>query len=396
MKQWKQVSAVAAAVMALSAGGVQAMGLGTPTSRAILGESLRMTVPLELEVGEDTDDGCPQAEVLYGDSRVEPSKVILGVSPQSGRHRVLSVRVIQPVNEPLIEVNLSYGCGARLSRRFTVFASPPEFVPTVVLTPASVASPGTASTAEGASADSGIPVVTRGASSGSPERASRALPRASRPVPVRRPAEVSAPAAPTAAPKPKAPPPVEVKSAEPTAPAPVAAPAPAPAPVAKPAPAAPPASVAAPAEKASSVVLRKPAPPAPKPAPVSRLVLDPVTPVVASLPGAGASDAASGVQPNLASSQTGTDIERLQTQLAQDRQRLDEMEKLVTQLRKDAGQAASGVGITGPIGLTDARHPVWLVAVSAVAALSLLFSGVLFMRLRRYEQAREWWTPPER
>ena len=65
MKQWKQVSAVAAAAMALVSGGAQALGLGTPNSRAILGESLRISVPLELETGEDTDDGCPQAEVYY-------------------------------------------------------------------------------------------------------------------------------------------------------------------------------------------------------------------------------------------------------------------------------------------------------------------------------------------
>ncbi|MFZ2297232.1 MAG: hypothetical protein WAV91_03160, partial [Aquabacterium sp.] len=136
MKQWKQVSAVATAVMALASGGVHALGLGVPNSRAILGESLRMSIPLELESGEDTDDGCPQAEVFYGDSRLDAGKVILGVSPQTGRQRVITVRAIQPINEPLIEVTLSYGCGARLSRKFTVFASPPEFVPTVVLSPA--------------------------------------------------------------------------------------------------------------------------------------------------------------------------------------------------------------------------------------------------------------------
>jgi hypothetical protein len=41
-----------------------------------LGEGLRMTVPLDLEAGEDTDDGCPQAEVYYGDARVEAGQVI--------------------------------------------------------------------------------------------------------------------------------------------------------------------------------------------------------------------------------------------------------------------------------------------------------------------------------
>lgn len=388
MKQWKQVSAVAAAVMALASGGVHALGLGVPNSRAVLGESLRMSIPLELEAGEDTDDGCPQAEVMYGDSRLDAGQVILGVSPQTGRHRVVSVRAIQPINEPLIEVTLSYGCGARLSRRFTVFASPPEFVPTVVLSPAT-----TSAVAEGEGARQGSAVATPSAPatpratprSTEAARDPAALPRAVRPVPVRRPASPTA-----SAPRPKAPPvapPPPVRAAEPVA-APVSAAVPAsvPAPAAQPTP-------AAPAPKASSVVLRKPAP-APKAAPVSRLVLDPVTPIAASMPGAGVSTAASGVQPNLVTSQAGSDLDRLQAQMAQDRQRLDEMEKLVTQLRQEAAQAqaASGVGLERPIGLTDARHPIWLLAVSGVAALSLLFSGYLFLRLRRQEQSRAWWT----
>ena len=176
------------------------------------------------------------------------------------------------------------------------------------------------------------------------------------------------------------------------APPPAAVPASVPTPAVKPAP-------AAPAPKASSVVLRKP-PPAPKPAPVSRLVLDPVViPVAAPLPGAGVSGAASGVQPNLVTSQAGSDLDRLQAQMAQDRQRLDDMEKLITQLRLDAAQAqasAAGVGLERPLALSDARHPVWLLAVSGVAALSLLFSAYLLLRLRRQEQARAWWPPSER
>ena len=66
---------------------------------------------------------------------------------------------------------------------------------------------------------------------------------------------------------------------------------------------------------------KEPPTPAPKPAPVSRLVLDPVViPVAASLPGAGVSGAASGVQPDLVTSQAGTDLDLLQVQMAQDRQ----------------------------------------------------------------------------
>lgn len=387
MKQWKQVSAVATAVMALASGGVHALGLGVPNSRAILGESLRMSIPLELESGEDTDDGCPQAEVFYGDSRLDAGKVILGVSPQTGRQRVITVRAIQPINEPLIEVTLSYGCGARLSRKFTVFASPPEFVPTVVLSPATTSAP---TDGEGVRAGVRAPALPATVSPrASSDRAAAAAvrdpdaaPRATRPVPVRRPVKVPVPQ-PKAQPTPPAPPP-PVRVAEP---------------VPAPAPAAVPASVPTPAPKASSVVLRRPSP-APKAAPVSRLVLDPVVmPVAAPLPGAGVSGAASGVQPNLVTSQAGTDLERLQAQMAQDRQRLNEMEKLITQLRLESAQAqasAAGVGLERPLALSDARHPVWLLAVSGVAALSLLFSGYLLLRLRRQEQARAWWPPSDR
>uniref|UniRef100_UPI0027B9C480 type IV pilus assembly protein FimV n=1 Tax=Aquabacterium sp. TaxID=1872578 RepID=UPI0027B9C480 len=195
MKQWKQVSAVATAVMALASGGVHALGLGVPNSRAILGESLRMSIPLELESGEDTDDGCPQAEVFYGDSRLDAGKVILGVSPQTGRQRVITVRAIQPINEPLIEVTLSYGCGARLSRKFTVFASPPEFVPTVVLSPATTSAP---TDGEGVRAGVRAPALPATVSPrASSDRAAAAAvrdpdaaPRATRPVPVRRPVKV--------------------------------------------------------------------------------------------------------------------------------------------------------------------------------------------------------------
>lgn len=389
MKQGKQLSAVAAAVMmALASGGVHALGLGVPNTRAILGETLRMSVPLELEQGEDTDDGCPQAEVFYGESRLDAGKVILGVSPQSGRNRVITVRAIQPINEPLIDVTISYGCGARLSRKFTVFASPPEFVPTVVLSPATTSASIDGEGARVANNAAALPATV--SSRATPDRAAvrdaDAVPRAIRPVPVRRPAKVAVPQ-PKTLPKPPATPPQPVQVA-----APAAVPASVPTPAAKPVP-------AAPAPKASSVVQRKP-PPAPKPAPVSRLVLDPVViPVAASLPGAGVSGAASGVQPDLVTSQAGTDLDLLQVQMAQDRQSLNEMEKLITQLRLESAQAqasAAGVGLERPIGLTDARHPVWLLVVSGVAALSLLFSGYLLLRLRRQEQARAWWSPPDR
>lgn len=394
MKQWKQVSATAATVLALTSGAADALGLGQPTSRAILGESLRMSVPLELESGEDGDDGCPQVEVHYGDNRVDAGKVILGISPQTGRNRVVTVRAIQPIDEPLIEVNLVYGCGARLSRKFMIFASPPEFVPTVVLSPATANNP----QPEPVSA-APAPITSSVTSSnkpGTPRSAASptgdAVPRAIRPVPVKRPLS----------------PPLEAKPSEPPRPAQPAQAQPIPAaatqPLVEPKPthaAKPPAaasSPSAPASAASSVVLRKPV--SPKPAPAPRLELDPVRPAaLSSLPGAAASSVPSGAQPDLVTSQTGSPLDQLQSQLAQDRRRIQEMEKVIAQLRHEAAQAsaaASGVGLTRPSSLMDANHPIWLLAISTVASVSLLFSAYLFVLLRRQEREREWWSRSQR
>lgn len=384
MKPWKQVFAVAAAAaMVLASGEVLALGLGVPNTRAMLGETLRMTIPLELESGEDTDDGCPQAEVFYGDSRIDAGKVILGVSPQSGRHRVMSVRVVQSINEPLVEVTVSYGCAARLQRKFTVFASPPEFVPTVVLRPATSSAPygserdetgprtvvlspsPSAQTAMGTSTGAGDSARDRAP----PPRIQRAAPARGHTATSSRNAKV--------VPAPQTPPPESRMTAPSAAPVPAAA-----------------ASAAAP--QASAVLPKKSEPAMPTAGP--RLMLDPVTPMAATLPGAGVSDAASGVQPNLVTSQAGSDMDRLQAQLAQDRQRLDEMAQRITQLRQDAAQAkvaASGVGLNRPAGLDSATHPIWLIIVSAVAVLALLLSAYLFMHLRRQERANAWWSDPD-
>lgn len=364
MNQRMWGAALVMAAMTLTSGGAQALSVGAPTNRANLGETLRMSIPLELAEGDADDDGCPQATVMYGDQRVDAGQVILGVAPQTGRRRVVTVRAIRPIDEPLIEVRFSYGCDAPLSRTFTVFASPPAFVPTVVLTPAQ----SSAWSAPARSHDSSA----GGAGSASSGRELRP------PAHVKR-AAGSPPPAPTPAAKPM--PEATAPPVEPLAPGPAQAVS---------ASAMSEAPEAAPRPKPASVVLR---PPSPQPAP--RLVLDPVMPMMLGLPGAGDSDAADGSMPTFASSRSGSDLDRLQAQLAQDRQRLDEMEKLVLRLRDEAGRAGATSGdATGPASWTDTDHPAWLIAVSVLAAVLLAVSASLYWRVRRYERARAWWAEP--
>ena len=77
MNNFKRVSAaaLAGATLVLASGTSHGMGFGRPVSRAILGEPLRVSVPLRLEAGETIDAECVQVEVHFGESKLSSSQV---------------------------------------------------------------------------------------------------------------------------------------------------------------------------------------------------------------------------------------------------------------------------------------------------------------------------------
>lgn len=105
------------------------LGLGRPESQAVLGDTLRVVVPLRLEVGETVAQECVSAEVFFGDDRVSPGAVSVALEPAetvtAGMGARLVLRTTALINEPVVHVQLSAGCQARITRKFVALADPP-------------------------------------------------------------------------------------------------------------------------------------------------------------------------------------------------------------------------------------------------------------------------------
>jgi len=114
---------------------VWAAGLGTGSSSTQLGQPLDFVVQVRTEPGETITAECVAAEVSLGDRRLPAPLVRTIVETVSAE--LLRIRVVtsQVVDEPVVNVGLSLGCPARLSRRFVVFAEPPPVAPPPALTP---------------------------------------------------------------------------------------------------------------------------------------------------------------------------------------------------------------------------------------------------------------------
>lgn len=138
------VAALVLSVLALSTSPVHGLGLGRPSSQAVLGDTLQVTVPLRVEPGESVTEDCVSAEVFFGDDRVAPAAVSVALSPsRDGSGQQLMVRTTALINEPVVTVRLSAGCHARITRQFVALADPPgrEPWPSPDVTPPAVSTP---------------------------------------------------------------------------------------------------------------------------------------------------------------------------------------------------------------------------------------------------------------
>ena len=103
-----------------------ALSLGSPRGAAVVGQPLQLAFDLTLDGPSDGGSACAQAELFYGETRVDPSRVQLATLPgaQASQVRIQLASAIA-VNEPVVSVNLRAGCGQGLSRRYVLLASSP-------------------------------------------------------------------------------------------------------------------------------------------------------------------------------------------------------------------------------------------------------------------------------
>ena len=104
------------------------LGFGRSTSRAILGETLSVSVPVRLDAGDELADNCVAADVYFGDDKLSASAVAASVLPGSGAERTVRVVTTALINEPVVTVYLAAGCKAKITRKFVAFADPPGMV----------------------------------------------------------------------------------------------------------------------------------------------------------------------------------------------------------------------------------------------------------------------------
>jgi len=92
----------------------------------VIGQPLDLQFDLSLDNEGEASAACPQAEVFYGETGVDPSRVRLVVSP-GNRPAQAQVRLLSSVavNEPFVSIVLRAGCGQSLSRRYVLLASAP-------------------------------------------------------------------------------------------------------------------------------------------------------------------------------------------------------------------------------------------------------------------------------
>lgn len=121
-------TATCAAALALCLHATCAWPLGfgrTSPTPTVLGRPLDLSLSLHVEPGEIVDDSCVRAEILFGESHVPSSDVRIDVDRISSTERVVRVRTVSPVDEPVVSATVTAGCEAKVSRKLVVFADPP-------------------------------------------------------------------------------------------------------------------------------------------------------------------------------------------------------------------------------------------------------------------------------
>ena len=98
-----------------------ALTLGRADGTVNLGQALKLTVPVQMEAGETASTQCFEADVFYGETRQDASRVSVSsdVGPVS-RSLNATVSSSTAVDEPVVTVYLRAGCERKTSRRYVL------------------------------------------------------------------------------------------------------------------------------------------------------------------------------------------------------------------------------------------------------------------------------------
>lgn len=170
----------ASALLAVAVQPSMAVGFGRVVNSTVLGQSLDVAVPLSADATEQITAECVSADVSIGDNPLPAAAVQwrLDAPASGGGVQWLRIHSSVHVMEPVVSLTVSAGCASRVQRQFTVFVDPPltayeTSVPVVAEATATPSSP----TAALKAAHTGVAMVTPAEG----ESAARAAPAATSP-----------------------------------------------------------------------------------------------------------------------------------------------------------------------------------------------------------------------
>ena len=110
----------------LTATSAQAMGFGRIVNATQLGQALNFSASVRLEADETLPRECVSAEVFSGDNKLQPSQVRITLEGAAdANERSVRITTASLIDEPVVTVNVTIGCTAKVTRRFVAFIDPP-------------------------------------------------------------------------------------------------------------------------------------------------------------------------------------------------------------------------------------------------------------------------------
>ena len=127
LKVGKFASGVALLSVAM---GSFALTLGHTQGVAWVGRPLDVQIQVQSDSVDDLQSDCLSANVLYGETQIDPARISVSASPGAASGAGQSVRVVSTaiVDEPIVTVELRMGCQQKLSKRYVLFSELPTNV----------------------------------------------------------------------------------------------------------------------------------------------------------------------------------------------------------------------------------------------------------------------------
>ena len=94
------------------------MTLGELQGNALIGHSLDLNVPIQSTPGNELAEGCVRADILYGEARQKSPRITIQATQ-------LRLQLSEPVNEPVVTVQIRTFCGASQIRNYVLLADLP-------------------------------------------------------------------------------------------------------------------------------------------------------------------------------------------------------------------------------------------------------------------------------